>query len=129
MSMQLKNKNGTVFFEPTASSTSVLTWVTRFLFVAGTAYVFRDELCIIGRSVLAGANAAVERVGRYCRCEDSGGKRKEGQGGKEGGKDKEEGKKMAATQTEEQVDGTSHSLPQSHSQLQARSQILPSVHT
>jgi hypothetical protein len=59
--VNIRNKGGTMRFErPAASSWNTGLWAT-LLVTAGTAYWYRNELRIIGRGIMAGANLAIER--------------------------------------------------------------------
>jgi len=62
LNIELKNKgiNGSIYVEPGASSWFTSGWA-KALVLAGTVYLYRNELRIIGRGVLAGANLAIER--------------------------------------------------------------------
>jgi hypothetical protein len=94
-----------MYFEPVASSTPPSSWLTggwaKVLVVAGTVYLYRNELRIIGRGALAGANLAMERWERRRGQRDGDVKREEEI-------DKCE-KKTFGTQTEERSTKTSQS--------------------
>jgi hypothetical protein len=59
--VNIRNKDGTMRFErPVASSWNTGLWAT-LLVTAGMAYWYMNELRIIGRGIMAGANLAIER--------------------------------------------------------------------
>ncbi|KAI4949133.1 hypothetical protein J4E91_005597 [Alternaria rosae] len=62
LNIELKNKGvrGNIYIGPAASCWFTGGWA-KALILAGTVYLYRNELRIIGRGVLAGANLAVER--------------------------------------------------------------------
>ena len=62
LNIEMKHKgfNGKIYVEPGASSWFTGGWA-RALVLVGTVYLYRNELRIIGRGVLAGANLAIER--------------------------------------------------------------------
>ena len=71
LNIELKNKgfNGKIYVEPGASSWFTGGWA-KALILAGTVYLYRKELRIIGRGVLAGANLAIECWEQHPRQQD-----------------------------------------------------------
>ncbi|KAI4666807.1 uncharacterized protein J4E79_002847 [Alternaria viburni] len=100
LNIELKNKgyNGKIYVEPGASSWFTGGWA-KALVLAGTVYLYRNELRIIGRGVLAGANLAIERWEQRQRQQDGDVKGKEVEEEKEQGKEEQ---MMPVTPTEEE---------------------------
>jgi len=99
LNIEMKNKgfNGKIYVEPGASSWPTGRWAKAFA-LAGTVYLYRNELRIIGRGVLAGANLAIERWDQRQRKKDGDVKGKEVEDEKEQGNEDE---MIPAMETEE----------------------------
>ncbi|KAI4933884.1 uncharacterized protein J4E92_003553 [Alternaria infectoria] len=100
LNIELKNKgfNGKIYVEPGASTWFTGGWA-KALVLAGTVYLYRNELRIIGRGVLAGANLAIERWEQRQRQKDGDVKGKEVEEEKEQGKEED---MIPVTPTEEE---------------------------
>ena len=65
LEIAVKNKDGCVEFEPAGSSSSAAGWAyggwAKIVLAAGAVWYYRNELRIIGRGILAGANLAISR--------------------------------------------------------------------
>ena len=111
LNIELKNNDGNIYFEPVASSNPSSSWFTgvwvKLLTTAGTLYIYRNELRIIGRGMLAGANLAMDRWEQHRRQQDSDSKGKAADKRKEPGNDS----KTSATQTEDHATNYSQPLP------------------
>jgi hypothetical protein len=59
--VNIRNKDGRMRFEQPVASSWKTGLVATLLVTAGTAYWYRNELRIIGRGIMAGANLAIER--------------------------------------------------------------------
>ncbi|KAI4625549.1 hypothetical protein J4E80_002681 [Alternaria sp. BMP 0032] len=90
LNIELKNKgfNGKIYVEPGTSSWPTGRWA-KALVLAGTVYLYRNELRVIGRGVFAGANLAIERWEQRQRQQDGDVKGEEVQEEKEQGKEEE----------------------------------------
>jgi len=99
LNIELKNKgfNGKIYVEPGASSWFTGGWA-KALILVGTVYLYRNELRIIGRGVLAGANLAIERWEQRQQQKDGDVKGKEAEEEKEQGKEEQ---RTSVTLTEE----------------------------
>ena len=65
LEIDIRNENGRVGFEPAGECSSAAGWEyggwAKLVLAAGAVWYYRNELRIIGRGILAGANLAISR--------------------------------------------------------------------